>query len=255
MSAVTDRWDAFLQKIRERAVETLTEAELGCAELLDATALDPLPLLNAWTAIDNQLRELCEKVQETFGQKVEPSLDDPREAFREHAKGEALTSWIEAEGERVRTTSLAEAATRILAAARSNAEKELRCSQCGAGLAVPPQFFRSRHVACEFCKSVNTYIPGAQAASVEWFCCHHLSHAEAGTRWAEWVLAERRMRGADDDDVESVKEAERALEAYLTAYLRARIELIPELAPDFDKELKGRMAAFYAEAGPKLRLG
>ena len=38
--------------------------------LLDVNALDPQPMTIAWMAIENQLHELRQKIDETFEQKV-----------------------------------------------------------------------------------------------------------------------------------------------------------------------------------------
>ena len=70
------RWDGFLGKIKERATSILAEAEEGCAMLLDLNNLDPLPMSNAWSAIEQQLIQLTSKIDDTWNEKVEPAFDE-----------------------------------------------------------------------------------------------------------------------------------------------------------------------------------
>jgi hypothetical protein len=222
------RWDAFLTKIEARAHDTFLQAEDGCAMLLDINALDPQPMTIAWMAIENALRELVEKIDETWNAKVEPSLGDDTKP--EHAKGVMLQRHIELKKENLEVRIFADAARKIVAQARINLAKEHKCAQCGAALPVVEAFFRSRHVTCPFCNTVNTFVPGSTVSAVEYFCCHHLAR--------EKTIELLRRSTANPD-------SEQALREYVTAYLRARIELVPEYKKDFEKDLAGKMAFFY----------
>ena len=233
------RWDAFLAKLRERAEETLAQAEEGCAALLDLNALDPQPMTVAWMAIENQLHELNAKVDETWSAKVEPALEEAGASWDpEQRKGEALKDDLERRKGEVEVRIFGDAAKRIYEQARVNLAKDQRCAQCGAPLKLAQAFFRSRHLPCPHCNNVNTYVPGSTISAVEYFCCHHLARQKTVGLWNAWLAAERRQ----DEDRAA---AERALREYTTAYLRARIELVPEYEQDFEKDLKGKMAFFY----------
>ncbi len=237
-SQTVARWDAFLAKIRERVADTLAQAEEGCAMLLDVNGLDPQPMTIAWMAIENQLHELNQKVDQTWSEKVEPGLEDTPELEAQRAKGPALREWIDAQREQLDVRMFAAAARKIYEQAKVNLAKDQKCAQCGAAMKLDQAFFRSRHLTCSFCNNVNTFVPGSMISAVEYFCCHHLAREKSAALHAVWISAERRK-----DDNRAAAEA--ALRAYTTAYLRARIELVPEYAADFEKDLKGKMAFFY----------
>ncbi len=252
------RWEAFLARLRERWGQTLAEAEQGCAQLLDQSGLDPLPLSNAWTAIENQLRELGTRAEQTWTEKVEPALEaggvDPDLLLAELEKQARWSRELEQQKLQVELRIFADAAARILAQAKLNLSRDHRCSQCGGPLKLSDRFFRSTQVPCSFCDSVNTYVPGAQVQAVEWFCCHHLARKSAEKAFFAWLDAAEALRSSSDEDedgahAEVERRAEEALRDWYRAYLRARIEIVPEYAKDFDRDLEGRMAEFYARIG------
>ena len=101
-------------------------------------------------------------------------------------------------------------------------------------------------MACPFCKTVNTFVPGAQVQAVEYFCSHHLAREKTQAQCRAWQEAERRMN-AVEDDLPAMRAAEAALRAWNEAYLRARIEIVPEYEKDFARDLEGKMAFFYEQ--------
>jgi len=229
------RWDAFLGKLRGRVDETLAQAEEGCAMLLDVNGLDPQPMTIAWMAIETQLHELTQKVDQTWEAKVEPALEGTPGVEAEREKGDALRRDIERQKDALEVRMFADAARKIYAQAKANLARDQKCAQCGAAMKLGQAFFRSRHLTCSFCTNVNTFVPGSLISSVEYFCCHHLAREKSAPQWAAWLAAEHGPRA----------QAEAALKAYATAYLNARIEIVPEYAADFEKDLKGKMAFFF----------
>ena len=162
---------------------------------------------------------------------------------RERAKGAALCHRFERAKLRAEIRVFGDAARKILARARENLARTFLCTQCRAPLPISDRFFRSRHVPCPHCNTVNTFVPGTDVLSVEPFCCHRLAQVAAEAPYFAWLDAEEEMNQGDAP--EAVAAAERALRAYQTAYLRARIEIVPEYEKDFEKDLAGRMAFFY----------
>ncbi len=238
------RWDAFLAKIRERVLETLAQAEEGCAMLLDLNSLDPQPMTIAWMAIENQLHELRAKIDATWFEKVEPGLTPGESVDRELAKSRALEHDIERLKDETELKIFAGAAAKIYEQARVNLAKDHSCTQCGAAVPLKQAFFRSRHETCPFCSSVNTFVPGSTVAAVEGFCVDQLAKQKT---WALLQKSRQTERAIRDDAPASVTVAEKALREYLTAYLRARIEIVPEYAANFDKDLAGKMAFFRSQ--------
>lgn len=220
--------------------------------LLDLADLDPTPMTNAWTGIEQQLIQLSSKVDETWSDKVEPAFEEADWDWDEQIepqarKGTELNDWLEREREVVGIRIFAEAAEQVFEKARSNLSRDFECNQCGSAVSVSDRFFRSLHVPCDHCDMVNTFDPGTKVRAVEHFCCHHLSRAKSQELWFAWLDADQAMRHARDEDLALMKSAERALRAHTEAYYRARIEIVPEYEPAFAKDVEGRMRSFYQE--------
>ena len=67
----SQRWDAFLNSVRERFIEIMNEAKEGCPQLLQESNLDPIPMGNAWSAIEMRAKQLETKITETWDGQVE----------------------------------------------------------------------------------------------------------------------------------------------------------------------------------------
>ena len=238
------RWQAFLDKIKQRFEEMMAQAVPGCTALLDATGLESVAMSNAWTGVVQQTHQLTwsDKVEETM--EAAGIEDDAFDAQR--AKGDELVEWIELERERTEVRIFADAARTIMAAAMEVLAKDFPCTQCKAALTIPQRFFRSAHVTCVYCNTVNTWEPGSRVRAVEHFCTHHLAREAA---WDEWVTmqATDRARHGYDESAKTLKAYEAATIAFNTTYLRARIEVIPQYADQFDADLEGRMRQFYLD--------
>ncbi len=247
--AVT-RWGAFLDKIRASAESTLKEAEQGCGELFASSSLDPLPMSNAWNAVEIGLRDLGRQIDDVWRERVEPALDGagwarPR-IEAERRRGTELQRGMDRDRERAAVRVFAEAARAIVARARQDLACSFPCRNCGAPAGGGGTTFRSYYVTCAHCRSVNTVVPSVAAQRVESFGCHQLAREVALELWFAWEDAHERMRAASGDRG-AARAAEAALRAYNEAYLRARIAIVPELEADFARDLAGRMAFFYEE--------
>jgi len=244
-------WDALLAEVDAAAMAILTRAEADCARLLDLKNLDPLPMSNAWTAVNTQLLGLTTKVEQTWREKIQPVLEEAEQyddRDRERQKGDALIRRLETNRERLEVGLFGVAAQRLYAQLRADLVRDVRCTQCFAALPVGDRLFRARQVACPQCQAVNAFAPDAKVTALEYFCCHHLARLETRALYEAWLAAEGKMRRSADD-LAAMKAAERALEAYARAYLAAKIAIVPEYEATFDTDLKGKMAFFYEELG------
>ncbi len=241
------RWDAFQEKIRTRCSEVLDEAAEGCRALLQIDTLDTLPMSNAWSAIELQINELVHKTEDAWGERVVPVLEDAgwseaRIVQRGQSRDDT-TNWMLWEKEKLEIDLFAEAAQGIYDQAKAILAGEYVCTQCGARLEVPRQFFRATHVTCRYCDKVNTFVPGTTVRAVEDFCVHHLSKAHAGALWFEWLHREEDLR--QEENKATIAAAEHALRGFYEAYLKARMDIVPEYAESYEKDLQGRMSGFY----------
>jgi transcription elongation factor Elf1 len=248
---LVDRWDAFLGKIKGRFEELIAQAREGCPVLLEAASLDTVPMSNAWTGIVQQIHSLRQKIDDTWSDKVEEPMedaglgDDVIDAQRD--KGEKLDDWMEREVEREELSIFASAADRIHAEAQKILAQAFKCTQCKAALPVPEKFFRSAHVTCEYCNTVNTFEPGSLVRGVEHFCSHYMARRATWREWVAMADAEQQVRSARDETIEMLRIQEEATRAYWRAYLTKRAEIVPAYAESLEKDFEGKMGAFYRD--------
>lgn len=248
--ALVQRWDAFLKNITDRFQQIMQESRAGCAQLLADSDFDPLPMSNAWSAMERRAKDLGLKIEETWSGQVEPKFEEagaPRPLMdQQRAKGDALRDWMELEVERVRIEIFVNAYQAI---ARRDAEEKasqgaVGCTQCGAPLQAPPTF-RALNVTCSHCRTVNTYEPGMRVRMGEASCLHALCQAAAWNQYVAMTQAELGYKRARPTTLPHIQAWEAAQIAYHRAYLTKRLEFMPDQAPAFDKDLRGRMEHFY----------
>jgi hypothetical protein len=247
VSAVTARWDGFLNNIRERFLEIMQEAKEGCPALLEESNLDPIPMGNAWGAIEMRAKQLETKIEETWSSQVERAFEQdgapPQFIAHERAKGDALRDFIEVERERTRIAIYSDAGRAIFRHAATEIARSFACVRCGAPLEVPFTF-RALNVHCQHCRTVNGYEPGTRLRLAE-ICIHPLCEEAAWQQWLVMHQAENAWRQARPVTIHHLKGWERAQIAYYHAYLSTRVRLLPDTAQAFDADLRGRMRQFY----------
>ena len=247
MSAVTARWDGFLAQVRERFVQILGEARQGCPALLEQAGFDPIPMGNAWTAIEARLQQLETKVRDTWDDQVESAFEEdgapPHFVDQQRAKGDALVDWFEVERERTRIQIFADAGRAVFQRAAAEVGRSFACVRCGAPLQVPFTF-RALNVSCPHCATVNGYEPGTRMRMGE-VCVHPLCEEASLQQWLAMRQAESAWRAARPVTIGHLKAWERAQIGYWHAYLSTRVRLLPDTAPAFDADLRGRMRHFY----------
>ena len=245
--ALNARWDGFLKSIKDRFDQIMQESKDGCAQLLADSDYDPIPMGNAWSAMERRAKELSTKVDETWRQQVEPKLEEAgaaRPSIEEQSrKGDALRDWMELEIERTRIAIYCQCA-RDVAAMDARAESH-PCKSCGAPLAVP-HTFRVVNVPCAHCRTVNEYEPGTRTRYVEASCIHSLCQEAAWNEFVAMHQAERRFKDTRPPRALALIQSwEQAQIAYHRKYLTARLQYLPDQAPSFGKDLAGRMEHFY----------
>jgi hypothetical protein len=260
MNTVIARWDGYLAQVRERFAQIMREAEEGCPQLLEQANFDPLPMGNAWSAIEMRAKQLEVKIEETWSGQVERTFEQAgatSEAIaHERVKGELLRDQLEVERERIRIAIWANAGRAFFQRAVASLGRPFACVRCGAPLQVPFTF-RALNVPCPHCRTVNGFEPGTAMRMGE-ICVHPLCEEAAWREWLAMHQAENAWRAARPVTIHQLKAWERAQIAYWRAYLTARIHFLPDTAPAFDADLQGKMRAFYEQMdreGPWIEAG
>jgi hypothetical protein len=264
--SVQERWNLFLVKIEERFRETLTQAAAILPSLLDYRQFDTVPFGNAWQGIETQAKELIAKIEDTWHEKVSPSLEEVKEAeerkveeagdsldalyeqfgriyYAEQDKGHNLRRKLEKELKRYEVHTFSEAARKLVAKAQEILSKDFFCSQCKAPLPVKQQLFRSYYQTCDYCQTVNTFEPGSIARNVEHFAMHPLAEEKALDEYfAYWEKEDLfKTRCEDEPSAITPREVLDAYTIYAEKYLKARIEIVPEYQQQYEKDLSAKI--------------
>ena len=247
--ALVQRWDGFLKNIKERFDQIMQESLEGCAQLLRDSSYDPIPMGNAWGAMERRAKELSTKVDETWRQQVEPKFEEAGVARpmidEQSRKGEALRDWMELEIERTRIQIYCSAAREVAELDKRERTGGYPCKQCGAPLTVP-HTYRVVNVPCAHCRTVNEYEPGTRTRYTEASCLHSLCQEAA---WSEYVAMQEHERSVrrtrPPRTLQQLQAWEQAQIAYHRKYLTRRLDWVPDQAPSFAKDLAGRMEHFY----------
>lgn len=247
MNAVAARWDGFLNQVRERFIGIMREAEEGCPQLLEQADFDPVPMGNAWGAIEARCGQLTSKITDTWQSQVEGAFEQAGAAgatlHHERLKGEALRDLIDLEREKTRVGIFANAGRLFYQRAVAEHGRPFSCVRCGAPLQIPFTF-RALNVTCPHCTTVNGFEPGMRMRMGETHL-HALCEEAALPQHLALMQADRAMRRARPTTLEHLKAVEAATIAFLHAYLSARVRYLPDTAASFDADLRGRMRHLY----------
>lgn len=245
MSDPIARWDAFLAKIEERYDQVMTEAYEGCLGLVEECDDDPGPMTIAWMAMNARAIDLEMKVSHTWSDKVSDLFYSAGIDGDPHfARGQALARKMERQREQTRVKLYADVARRIWGRAREHEVSEISCDQCAAPMPVP-RTFQSINVACQHCGATNTFEPSPRVRAVTVHCVHPLCEEQCWDLWVAMKQAEDALNDARGEPPHLKKAWEEAQIAYWRAYLEAQARMLPHKAATLDKDLDGKMAAFY----------
>lgn len=247
--ALVDRFRGFLGKIHDRLGEICAEAEVGVQAIASQHPDDPLPVGNAITGLDHRVRQLRDKIQETWDAQIEakfsadPAIHDLGLDMKQDAEMTLDERWGLAKAK-----WLGDIARAAYGRAVAALEQPAPCTGCGAPLGATARF-EVIAVTCQHCKVVNQLAPlpavtayfgtGAQHLAEE--AALPLRHAVERQR----AVADRWRRARDwaPESIESLEEWERLELAYWQRLAEERARLTG--LPVDTKLIESRMAWFY----------
>ena len=156
---MSERWDAFIGKVRVRLGEILEEANAGLDDLIATEVIDPGPVSAATNEVKGRLFGLRDKIDPArLKLEAELNLDDEEKGRALETEILAAIQVFEAHTQtkyRARLTELAHAELK---------ERKRVCSKCAAPLPEPAVQHRVENVTCTHCTAVNTVRPGLAMA-------------------------------------------------------------------------------------------
>ena len=241
MTALSQRWQTFQEKLQARVEAILTEANTGLDQLIAQHTTDPGPMGAAFSTLQARFHSLSSKLDEaweTLDNEIEETTDVDDLSDRDNQIAQEL--WLRwsrehsALGNRLddnyhafEVKKQADWARSLHTLARAEIERGVSCNTCGAPLAITV-YWQASNVECNHCNSVSGYQPGAAAGLYfQGAGAHSLAQEQALAEWFTEQQAERtlkRYRFATSADHAAYMEAARA---YHTKYYQALRDLHP----------------------------
>lgn len=251
------KWEDFLSKIENRFNESLIQAEAALIENLTESDYDLTPTLIAWQGMKSQIMGLADKVDETFEKKVEPKMlqyIESWELIEESQKGDELREKIFTHLERFQQVLEGKISIKFYNHAIQYLNTDFNCSQCNAQLEVKKDIFRSHYVSCEYCNTVNTFLPNKKIAQISWVV-DNIARYKALIQWDEKQqhLNEYQKYRADSSGdelkkrIDAFKKREESERAYWKVFLTERYQFLPQYEDSFEHDLEVKMKYVYEE--------
>ncbi len=254
---LVEKWEAFLEKIETRFQESLINAEEALLDNLVESDYDVNPTLNAWSGIKSQLMGLGDKIEDTFEETVKPQMLDYIEEWDvidEAQKGTLLNESIYARIERYQIVIEGKISERFYNHAIKLLNEDFNCTQCGANLEVKKDIFRSHYVSCNYCNTVNTFIPNDKIAQIRWVI-DNIVRYKVIEEWDDLQKARRDYKmmpsKADHEDktdlLEAFNKREQKERFYWQRFMKERYNLLPEFEDTYEHDVEVKMRYVYEE--------
>ena len=222
------RWDAYLEKLRNRFYEVLNSVEGQMQEVIDSLQYDTVVIINILNGLKFQtVTQLSAKADEGWS-KMDLELEKInayRQFSGEAKKVDIFKMWIQDEFDRYEIKLFARAANKILDNVKKHIDENKlhRCTQCGAELPIKVYSFMSLNLKCESCGSVNTYQPDSRVLALEYYVIEPLAN--------EYAMEEK-IKGKTD---------KAAMKEYYRKYYSYIIENVPDKKEYYERTMNERL--------------
>ena len=252
---LVEKWDVFLHKMETRFNESLINAKEAILDNLEESDYDINPTMTAWLSIKQQLKALGDKVDITFAEKVLPQM----RVYKDNLLDQRVkaTHLIEVIFKKIALFEIeieGEFSQRFYNHAIQFLNKDFNCTQCSAKLEVRKDIFRSHYVSCDYCNTVNTFVPNDKISQIRWVV-DNIAKYKSITEWKAKENAEneyKKLRSwREGEDISqhkiAIKNWEDTLLTYWTKYFTLRSEYLPEYAETIAYDTDVKMKWFYEQ--------
>lgn len=258
---IVAQWNQFLQQVGGQLQQLLQQAGGGCQQMIQQNPTDPMPLSNAITAIEQQVKQISRQPGDTFGQYYdklcEAGSGEPGHSMMKSAM-RGFDRWAEEAWERFDLHWRLEFYRAMWPLAQQAMQKPTACNRCGGPLQRQTPH-KSESLTCPACKSVNQVMPDTVVAQYFGGMPHYFaSYATVDKKYAlqkfkdDWEDHRDAEYAADrerpDQPLERLKQREQMEKEYWTAYAEARVKNEGGTEADVKSLVEARMKqAFYEE--------
>lgn len=227
--ALSARFEGFIEKIKGRLGDIMTEAAQGVAGLRSQNPTDFLPITNAISGLDARVRVLQEKLDETWENQIEDKYDDAGILDHGITQLTAARMWLESTWATWKAKQAADFYRALEPLAREEMARPINCSQC-AGPLQRTSPMESESITCPGCGAVNQVSPGpaalayggaAQALAAEKALPIRLEIERYRQECDDW----RRVRNWAAEPIEHYEKWEEMERSFWTTYAQTMAEV------------------------------
>ena len=243
---LTQRWDAFLQKIESRFNESLVHAEEACREQLVETDYEYETVFRSWSGMKAQIDELISKIDSVWHGKVRPEMEMVGdfyidEGYKASETNDRLTEELFAFQRQLE----GKLSQQFYNHAIQIANKKASCSQCDADLEIKRDIFRAQYLTCKFCNSVNTVQPETKFMKIGWGIIDNIAAIKTQNEYDVMNNAADAISSYRGQAPESLwMTYQNAHEGYWDAYFKERIKLSSDAAERYDADMARKRKEF-----------
>lgn len=247
--------ETLYEKIKNKTLEQLNEAEDGSQALIDELTYDTTSVSQAWSGIKHQVyHKMQEKTSEGWS-KFTDLTDfgiDNIDLKKEGRRRDEMNLWLEITYQEYEVRTLAKAAHQLW----NNAQKEdvlknFQCLSCGSPIEVGKYMFHSKNILCIHCSFVNTYTPSEKVVTARIYAIPWLLDETSFSNWKAMKLAEFNVKRASDygniPDVKLLNEYEQKIFNYWTTFYTTRDQLNPDIAQHSFAEMQSKFEWGYKD--------
>lgn len=241
-----NRWDKFLSQIENRFNESLQHAEEASFALLEENDYDYDEVIQAFTGMKSQIRNLIKKIDQTWDNKVRPKMEkafDNTDWVDESCKGNELSQKLWDKLMVFQVVLEGKLSQRYYDHVIQIVDEHFHCSQCNAQLQIDKRIFRSQYITCNYCDTVNTFEPETKFAHLGWGIIDNIVTLNLWEEKKEILTLEEQIKElshykkATDTDWKNFKTK---YLGYYERFFKERIKLNSELEERFEEDMKRR---------------
>lgn len=241
-----NKWNTFLTKIKVRFKESLNHAEDACVSQLIESDYDYETTMRTWQGIKAQIRQLSDKIDTVWDEKVEPEMEAIGDfASDEYNKGSDLNDKLEEDLTAFERQLEGKLSQLFYDHAIKIADKIHNCTQCQAEIQIRSDLFRAQYITCSYCNAVNTIQPEAKFLKVGWGVVDNIAKVKTQIQFRGMenaVEAIRLYRGQAPADYWETYE--KAYTIYWDSFFKERIKLNSELEKRYDDDMNRKRKEF-----------
>jgi hypothetical protein len=255
------QWNQYLHQVGGHVQQLLQQAGGGCEQLIGQNPVDPIPLNNALSAIEHQVKDLAGKLDDAFSQHYdriceagtgEPAYSQMKRSHR------AFVRWKDETWDRFDAHVHVQQYRAMWPHVQQAMQKPTACNRCGGPLqrATP---HKSESINCPACRTVNQVMPDGVVAQYFGGMPHYFAQSGVLDKkfalrkheddWDDYRDAEYAAdRERPDEPLDRLKQREQLAKEYWTAYAEARVKNEGGTAEDVRTLVEARMKqSFYEE--------